>query len=119
MSTEQQTKAQALLDLVGLQRHKALGWPKPARRDNRWEQREQIWTIAIKSLELFEKLGRREEAKEQILIAAQGYGFFSIWMKVFENHPEVKRGLIQIFAGTASTCFDPDGKSLNRPGRII
>lgn len=119
LSEEQRSKAQALLNLVGLQRHQSPGWDNPTSKDKRWQQREEIWATAEKSLELFEKLDRVEEAKEQVLIAAQSYGFFSVWMAVFENHPEVRKGLIQRFIGTAPTCFDPDGKPLNRPGGNI
>jgi len=119
MSAEQQAKAKALLDLVGLQRHQAPGWANPAPRDKRWQQREEIWAIAERSLELFEKLVGVNEAREQVIIAAQGYGFFSVWMTVFEDHPEVRRDLIRVFTGTAPTCFDPDGKPLSRPGGAI
>ena len=45
---------------------------------------------AERSLKLFEKLGGVNEAREQVIIAAQGYGFFSVWMTVFEDYPEVK-----------------------------
>ena len=50
---------------------------------------------------------------------ARAYGFFSVWMTVFEDHPEVKRDLILVFTGTTPTCFDPDGKPLNRLGGAI
>lgn len=119
MSAEQQAKAQALLTLVGLQRHQARGWVNPTPRDKRWQQREEIWATAERSLELFEKLGGVNEVREQVIIAAHGFGFFSVWMTVFENYPEVKRDLILVFTGTAPTCFDPNGKPLNRPSGAI
>jgi hypothetical protein len=40
-------------------------------------------------------------------------------MTVFENYPEVKKELIQLFPGTAMCCFDSDGKPVNRTGAII
>jgi len=119
LSETQKVQAQALLDLVGLQRHKAPGWGNPAPRDKRWQQRDEVWAAAERSLELLEKLGGVDEAVEQILIAAKGYGFFSIWMTIFNDYPDVKKGLIQRFIGTASTCFDPDGNPLNRLGGNI
>lgn len=119
LSTTQTDQAQALLDLVGLQRHKAPGWGNPAPRDKRWQQRDEVWAAAERSLELLEKLGGVDEAVEQVLIAARGYGFFSIWMTIFKDYPDIKKGLIQRFIGTAPTCFDPDGKPLNRPGGNI
>ena len=32
---------------------------------------------------------------------------------------DVKRELIKIFTGTATSCFDADGKPINRPNSII
>ncbi|MGK7873382.1 MAG: HNH endonuclease [Xenococcaceae cyanobacterium] len=119
MNEEQQAKAQALLNLVGLQRHQAPGWDTPAPRDKRWQQREEIWRMAEKCREKFEILGQADAAKELVLKVVQSYGFFSVWMTIFDAYPDIKRGLIQLFPGTAPTCFDPDGKPLNRPGRII
>lgn len=115
----QKDKAQALLDLVGLQRHKASGWGKPAPRDKRWQDREELWAIAEKCRDNFIALSQVDEAKEFVLQVAKGYGFFSVWMTVFDAHPDIKRELIQIFTGTATSCFDADGKPINRPNSII
>ncbi|HTZ20123.1 MAG TPA: hypothetical protein VMC06_04505 [Opitutaceae bacterium] len=57
------------------------------------------------------------ELRRQIVKTAQATGFFSIWMKVFENDPITRRLLIHGFviqghffgfSGTASDCFDQD-----------
>jgi uncharacterized protein (TIGR02646 family) len=119
LNTKQQVKAQALLNLVGLQRHPASGWEQPARRDKRWQDRENIWAAAERCKELFESLGQSAEARELVLKFAQSRGFFSIWMMVFENYPEVKRELIQLLPGTAICCFDPDGNPISRVGASI
>jgi uncharacterized protein (TIGR02646 family) len=119
LNTKQQANAQALLDLVGLQRHPADGWDRPARRDKHWQDRENVWTAAERCKELFDKLGKSVEARELVLKFAQSRGFFSIWMIVFENYPDVKRELIQLLPGTATPCFDLNGKPLSRPGATI
>ena len=107
-------KAQALLSLVGLQRHQASGWDNPSPRDKRWQQREEIWTAAEKCREYFETSGRTNEARDAILEAAKGYGFFSIWMTMFDDDPDIRRALIKLFPGTATSCFDPEGKPIDR-----
>jgi len=118
LNDEQKTKAQALLDLVGLQRHRGRGWARPAPRDKRWQQREQVWAAAVRCKENFEILEGVPAAEELVLSAAEGFGFFSVWMTVFNGYPSVKAGLIALFAGTAD-CFDADGKPLNRAGGHI
>ncbi len=118
LSDEWKTKAQALLDLVGLQRHQASGWDNPAPRDKRWQQREEIWTIAELTRDRFEALNQNDEArilaKGQVLTAAKACGFFSIWMTVFDDYPDIKIELIKLFPGTAISCFDSDGKPIDR-----
>lgn len=118
LSPVQEAKAQALLDLVGLQRHRARGWGRPAPRDKRWEQRDQVWAAAERCRKNYEILEEADAAKEFVLTAAEGFGFFSVWMTVFDTYPSVKVGLIALFAGTAD-CFDADGKPLNRAGGHI
>ena len=119
LNAEQQTKAQSILDLVGLQRHPASEGDKPASRDKRWQQREQVWTVAEKCREDFDTLGRVDEAKDLVLRVAHSYGFFSVWMTIFEDYPSIKQALILLFPGTASSCFDALGKPINRPGGVI
>lgn len=119
LNETQQAKAQALLSLAGLQRHQARGWDRPALKDKRWQHREEIWTVAEKCREDYETLAQVDAAKDLVLEVAQSYGFFSIWMTIFEDYPDIKQKLIQRFPGTSPSCFDPDGKPLNRPGRII
>jgi uncharacterized protein (TIGR02646 family) len=119
LNTIQQSKAQALLDLVGLQRYPRLGFPKPTPNDERWRDRANVWEAAEKCRENFDKLEQSDEARELVLEVAKGRGFFSVWMTVFENYPEVKKELIQLFPGTAMCCFDSDGKPVNRTGAII
>lgn len=99
-------RARALIDLVGLDRHAAEGLPQPARRDRRWQQREEAWAIATSCLAKYERQNQAEEALELVVQAALGHGFFSVWLSVFDRIPDVKRALVRRFNGTAKECFD-------------
>lgn len=119
LNNEQKTKAQALLDLVGLQRHQAQGWVKPARKDKRWQQREEVWAIAEKCRDDFEILEQADAARDLVIEVAKGNGFFAVWMTVFNDYPDIKRELIKSFPGTAISCFDPNGNPIDRPNSMI
>ena len=110
-------RARVLVDLVGLDRHR--GGPQPARRDNRWKDREEAWAAAALCLDQFQALDGSEEARELVLVAAKGYGFFSVWFVVFDGHVDVRLALIDAFPGTATSCFAEDGSLVNRPGAEI
>jgi uncharacterized protein (TIGR02646 family) len=117
LDNEQKTKAQALLDLVGLQRHPGL--IKPAQKDKRWQDREESWATAEKCKDYFDKLEQADAARDLVLEVAKSKGFFSVWMTVFNNYPNLKKELIKLFPGTAISCFDPDGKLIERPNSMI
>jgi hypothetical protein len=119
LNNDRKTKAQALLDLVGLQRHPAGGWVKPARKDKRWQDREESWATAERCKDLFENLAQDNDARKLVLEVAKSNGFFSVWMTVFNDYPDIKRELIKSFTGTAISCFDPEGKPIDRPNSII
>jgi uncharacterized protein (TIGR02646 family) len=119
LNNEQKTKAQALLDLVGLQRHQARGWVKPAKKDKRWQNREESWATAERCRDLFESLEQADAARDLVLEVAKNNGFFSVWMTVFNDYSDIKRELIRLFPGTARSCFDADGKPIDRPSLII
>ncbi len=91
-------KAKALIDLVGLDKC-------PGKfGDNRWQRRFEVWELATK---YEEKYAQQETTIEIIIDLALPRGFFSVWFTVFENYPEVRKALIQNFAGTTAACFDP------------
>jgi hypothetical protein len=55
--------------------------------------------------------------REAIVELALARGFFSVWMEAFDDDTAVRRGLIEAFAGTARTCFDPvTTRPIARPG---
>ena len=111
-------KAEKLYRLIGLHRHP--GQPrrrdKPARRDDRWQQREDVWKLAVLEKQ---KLARNnnDDYRDTIVVAAKAYGFFSVWMAVFAGDRNMRCRLISAFTGTALKCFDPHGQPLKR-GRL-
>ena len=119
LSSELRRRAQALIELVGLDRHGAPGWSSPARRDQRWRDRESVWSLAERCRASFEAARGSDDALALVLAAATGYGFFSVWFAVFDQHIDVKLALIDAFPGTATSCFDQDGGLVNRPGAEI
>ena len=112
-------RVSVLLDLVGLDRHIAHGWLRPTAKDKRWQQREEIWEIAEETLGSYEALERSPEALPLIVTAALGYGFLSVWLKVFDAYSEVRLALLDAFPGTAKDSFDDQGLCVNRPGGVL
>ena len=104
-NSEEYKRAKALIDLVGLD--KRPGHPNYKNRlDKRWQKRYNAWQMAEKYQK---KLDKDETDIESIIDIAKGFGFFSIWFTVFENHPKVRLALINAFKGTAKACFDEKG----------
>lgn len=47
-----------------------------------------------------------DDMKDQIIETVQAKGYWSIWMTVFENDPDVLQRLINAMPGTSQQCFD-------------
>lgn len=71
---------------------------------DRVAQRMEVWLVAQRSRGHLQR-NPSEAIREQILETARGYGFFSIWMTVFLDNPEMRRRFIASFPGTAVDCF--------------
>lgn len=109
-------KATKLLVLVGLDRHEASGHPRPAPRDKRWQQRDEVWNAALLCRDRLARLGNSQDARDLVIEAAVAYGFFSVWMTVFAADSPIRQMLIQRFIGTAADCFDAAFNHQPRPG---
>jgi uncharacterized protein (TIGR02646 family) len=68
-------------------------------------QRRETWLMALDSLSELRR-SPSPELRNAIVRVAQVAGFFSIWMKVFEAEPDMRRRFIAAFTGTAVDCFD-------------
>lgn len=113
-----QTKpmAQNTLDLVSLNRCDHPAWNEKLLFSalERVGQRVQAW-VSAKEVRKYYDDGKANA--EVIAMLAAASGFFSIWMKAFENRAVVRSAIIEAFGGTAADCFDVETNPVTpRPG---
>lgn len=102
------SKANALIDLVGLDRHPGQPLAKrPTDRDKRYLEREQKWALAQLMRDRL-RLMNNEAFRDTVVSLATQSGFFSIWMAAFEDDQDMRRRLVEAHAGTARDCFEHD-----------
>ena len=98
---------------------KATGMDKPPNKNvdengkqvalDRAGQRMEVWAIAQDAQNDVLANPDNEAVRRLAVQSALGHGFFSIWMTVFKDDPEMLQRLIDAFDGTrASGCFDPE-----------
>lgn len=112
-------KVVALIELVGLDRHP--GQPvvkQPADRDRRYIEREEKWSLAHRMRDLLVS-NNNAAFREAIVELAIQSGFFSIWITVFHDDPEIRRRLVEAHSGTARDCFEDDWTLKSRLGGHI
>jgi hypothetical protein len=73
--------------------------------DRRWENRREAWDIARDSLlDLYKN--DSPEFRRQIIRTVKIGAYWSVWMTVFKDHPEMLREIIGAIPGTDGACFD-------------
>lgn len=109
LSAAESDLAEATLSLVGLNTELT-----PALDDagntvplDRRKQRLEAWLKAQRYRSYWERNPTNAMLREAVLDLAETLGFFSIWMEAFVDVPEMRRLLIERFAGTEKGCFDP------------
>lgn len=100
-SGKERQKATNLFDLLKLGN-------EFGKADRRVKKRNEVYEVARQSLENWKKLPV-EEMKGQITFTAVANGFFSIWMTVFKDEPEMLRSFMDAFPGTEAAFFDENG----------
>ncbi len=93
--------AQKTIELTGLNKHPS---HDPKASDRRWLNRGETWNIAQESKNDLQE-NDTPQMRRQIIRTAMGQGYWSIWMTVFEDDPEMKKRLIDAISGTAKECF--------------
>ncbi len=115
ISPRQVAIANRTITLTGLDRvpgHAQLG-----HHDRRYIKRKEAWGIAIHSLQ---ELRARRVTPMSVVMTAISRGFFSVWMTVFREEPEMRKLFIENFRGTArASCFDADTNPRPRLGGLI
>ncbi len=116
LSPPQRDRVERTLRLTGLDREPT--HPQLTRKDRRWLKRREAWGIALQA---FHNLQQEpsEAMRQQIVINAIGVGFWSVWMTVFADDPDMKRRFVAGFVGTARDCFDAEMNPVARPGGQI
>lgn len=103
---ERLTKAKNLFALVDLG-----NVPAPWVKDRRFHQRNKAYELAVEALTDWQLAKTctsegKDVIKRLIVLNAQGYGFFSVWMTVFVDEPDICKALLDAFPGTNHIYFD-------------
>jgi len=116
LTSAQQRMAEGTLTLVGLDKpvSQVIDSNGELVAVDRVAQRMEVWLIALESKKDLQA-NPNEAFRRQVVRTAIGHGFFSIWMKVFEDDIETRKLLISEFVGTAADCFDPVTTTVVRP----
>jgi hypothetical protein len=110
LTDEEKIKAKGTLELVGLQKHSVSDGERSDRRQN---SRRENWDKAKKALSLLQA-NNIPAMRQQIVDTALGRGFWSVWMTVFKDDPDMLQRFIDAFAGTCRDCFDISGNPIAR-----
>ncbi|TFH89983.1 HNH endonuclease [Vibrio ouci] len=101
--------AKATLELVGLDKKilRALDANGVQVEIDRVSQRMQAWAKAQSAEAMIQQQPQNDLLKEMAIGWAVSEGFFSIWLTVFADCPDMKLKLVRAFKGTEeSGCFD-------------
>jgi HNH endonuclease len=84
--------------------------------DRRWRKREEAWSDAVRSREDLRQCDT-PQMRQQIVISARGTGFWSVWMTVFKDDPDMRRRFCtEAFPGTATErVFQPASGKVSVP----
>ena len=109
LTSPESSYAQASLELVGLDKKmlRALDANGVQVEIDRVSQRMQAWVKAQTAETMIQQQPQKNLLKDMAIGWAISEGFFSIWLTVFANCPNMKLRLIRAFKGTEeSGCFD-------------
>ncbi len=84
-------------------------------KDPRLLQRREAWEIAKEAYTDLQNGATIRTVKR----LAQAKGFWSVWITVFQDNPEMLNLFIQAFPGTCQQCFDESGQAVKRFGGAI
>jgi len=115
LDASQTEKANNTITLTGLDKRPL---NNPTASDRRWFNRRETWDIAVRSKERLSR-NNTDDFREQIVETATGHAYWSVWMTVFQDDPDMRRRFTHAFKGTATDCFGDDCQPVPRPGGQI
>ena len=105
-------KAQNLFDLLKLD-------PRTSQKtDRRVMKRNEAFHTASESLADW-KTNQIPAMQRQIIRTALANGFFSVWMTVFEDEPDILREMIKAFPATETAFFDAEGHPTMQNKKLV
>lgn len=118
LSPADQVVAQRTLALTGIDREPG-GHSQPSAKDRRWQKRREAWGVALQARRNISD-NDTPQLRDAVVMSAIARGFWSVWMQVFNDDPDMRRRLINAFTGTAINCFGSDTRFIGpRPGGHI
>ncbi len=119
LNDEQTELMRQVVGLVRLDRHPDASTKdgRPTDRDKRAKLRNDVWILANRYRGYIEQRELNPEIHGKFVgDVARSNGFFSVWMTVFRDYPDMLKRFLQIFPGTDADCFDGEGRAVPRPG---
>lgn len=113
LDDQSKEKVKKTISLTGLNKNPG---NDPRASDRRWQNRRETWDIAVESKKGLEECNT-VQLRKQIIETAKAKGFWSIWMTVFKNDPDMLQRFIKAFPGTCEPCFDDQNEYLPIPRR--
>lgn len=108
-----QLRALRTRDLVGLNPRSST----PA-RVRRWNLRRAAWDRIVNAREDLRGCNT-PEMRRQLVEHARSLGYWSMWMTVFADDPQMRAALLGLLRGTAGGCFDAAGRPVPRRGGVL
>jgi len=108
------SKAERLYEILDLGYYPGISGREP-KKDRRYKFRNEALGIAEESLITWNEVNNTEyceQVKRSVITLAKAIGFFTIWMKVFNNEPQIETILIDEFPGTEKEYFDEYGQAV-------
>lgn len=97
------TRALKTIELVGLDKVPSTHEQASNASDRRWNNRREAWDIAQESKKNL-ALVDCPVMRAQIVLQIQG--FWSVWVTVFQDDPDMIERILSCIPGTAKHCFD-------------
>jgi uncharacterized protein (TIGR02646 family) len=102
LSCEMKKKADNTIRLTGLHKNP---FNDQQKSDRRSENRRKVWDIACEAKSDL-AVNQTVQMRRSIVNVATGHAYWSVWMTVFKDDPDMCKRLINAFPGTCSDCFD-------------